>query len=193
MEEKEWENLFKIAKFSILYYLKNKKEPKIKEKGEKLATFVTLFVNNNLRGCIGSILPVRDIYKDVSINAINAAFFDPRFNPLTESELKKVEDDLEIEISILTPMKKFNGSIKEWLEFLKKEKPGVFIKKGFYSSTFLPDVWEDIPDEILFMNHLALKAGLRPEEWVDCEKYYYFTKRKKKKWNEIEIKNFKPA
>ncbi len=182
-----WEELFKIAKYSILYYLKNKKEPLIKEKGEKLATFVTLLVNNNLRGCIGSILATRDVYKDVSINAINAAFFDPRFNPLTEEELKRIENDLIIEISILTPMKKFKGNIKEWLNFLKKEKPGVFIKKGFYSATFLPDVWEEIPDEILFMNHLALKAGLRPDEWIDSEKYYYFTKRKKKRWIEIKI------
>jgi AmmeMemoRadiSam system protein A len=186
-----WERLFEIAKYSILYYLKYGKEPIIKEKGEKRATFITLFINNNLRGCIGSILPFRDVYKDVSINAINAAFFDPRFNPLTEKELNRIKDLVEIEISLLTPMKKFEGNVKQWLDFLKDKKPGVFIKKGFYSATFLPDVWEEIPDEVLFMNHLALKAGLRPDDWVDSEKYYYFTERRKRKWEDINLINYK--
>ena len=186
-----WERLFEIAKYSILYYLKYGKEPIIKEKGEKRATFITLFINNNLRGCIGSILPFRDVYKDVSINAINAAFFDPRFNPLTEKELNRIKDLVEIEISLLTPMKKFEGNVKQWLDFLKDKKPGVFIKKSFYSATFLPDVWEEIPDEVLFMNHLALKAGLRPDDWVDSEKYYYFTERRKRKWEDINLINYK--
>ncbi len=183
----DWKILFQIAKYSILFYLNYFEKPKINKKGEKRATFVTLFVNNTLRGCIGSILPFRDLYEDVCANSINAAFFDPRFNQLTKTELKRVEDNLILEISILSPMKKFEGDVKEWLSFIKKEKPGVFIKKNHFSSTFLPDVWDEIKDEVLFMNHLALKAGLSPEEWVECEKYYYFTERKKKKWKDIKL------
>jgi AmmeMemoRadiSam system protein A len=179
------DSLFEIAKTSILYFLKNKKFPEVIKKGKKAATFVTLFENNELRGCIGSLQAIRAISEDVSINAINAAFFDPRFLPLTEEELEKNKDNIEIEISVLTPMKKFEGSLKEWINFLIREKPGVFIVKDGYSATFLPDVWKQLPDPFDFMNHLAIKAGMNVTDWVEAEKYYYYTISFKKGWNEI--------
>jgi len=179
------DELFKIAKDSILYFLDYQKFPSVEKKGKRAATFVTLFEKGNLRGCIGTITPIRYITEDVSVNAINAAFFDPRFLPLTKEELKENEDNLEIEISILTPMKRFEGSVKEWIEFIEREKPGVFIKKGPFSATFLPDVWKELPDPFEFMNHLSLKAGMSITDWVDAEKYYYYTLSFKKRWKDI--------
>jgi len=176
------DELFKTAKESILFYLNNKKFPKIEDYSKKGASFVTIFKNGYLRGCIGSVQAIRPLKQDVSINAINAAFSDPRFEPLRGEELK---ENIELEISILTPLKKFEGSIKEWINFISKEKPGILIKKGHYSSTFLPDVWKELNDPFEFMNHLALKAGLKVTDWVDSEKYYYFTYSFKKAWDEI--------
>jgi AmmeMemoRadiSam system protein A len=179
------EELFKIAKESIIHYLNNRKYPKFEDNSKKGASFVTLFKNKALRGCIGSILPVRPLKTDVSYNAINAAFFDPRFEPLSEEELKNNEKNFEIEISILTPLKKFEGNVKDWINFISKEKPGIFIKKGLYSATFLPDVWKELNDPFEFMNHLSLKAGLGVTDWVDSEKYYYYTFSFKKRWDQI--------
>ena len=181
------EDLFKVAKSSIDYYLSFNKWPKVKPIGKEAATFVTLFEKGNLRGCIGSLKAIRPILVDVSVNAINAAFYDPRFTPLTKEELKENEDNFEIEISILSPLKKFEGSVKEWIEFIEKEKPGVFIQKGIYSATFLPDVWKQLPDPFEFMNHLALKAGMNITDWVDSEKFYYYTYVFKRKWKDIPL------
>jgi len=178
------EELFKIAKESIIFYLKNKKYPKISDNSKKGASFVTLFKNNTLRGCIGSIKAFRPLKHDVAYNAINAAFFDPRFDPLREEELK---ENLEIEISILTPMKKFEGSLRDWINFIAKEKPGVFIKKGLNSATFLPDVWKELTDPFEFMNHLSIKANMKVTDWVESEKYYYYTYSFKKNWKNINL------
>ncbi len=129
---------------------------------EKRGTFVTLTIRGNLRGCIGHIIPQESLIEGIRENAINAAFRDPRFSPLTGDEWQNVH----IEISILTepkPLTYTNGN-----DLLSKLRPGidgVILKKGFHQSTFLPQVWEQLPDKKAFLNHLCLKAGLDGDAW----------------------------
>jgi AmmeMemoRadiSam system protein A len=181
MSNMNFDELLKIAKDSIIYFFKNHNFPNIEDHSEKKATFVTLEKNGELRGCIGEIFPVLPIKKSVSRNAINAAFYDPRFFPLTPEETK----DLTIEISVLSQLKKFEMDYYEFLEFIEKHKPGVYITYNGYSATFLPDVWEQISDPNQFMLELCLKAGINPKYLPFIEKYYYFTEKAKKRWDEI--------
>ena len=129
---------------------------------EKRGTFVTLTTRGNLRGCIGHIIPQESLIDGIRENAINAAFRDPRFSPLTRDEWKNVQ----VEISILTEPKPlaYNGG-KDLLNKLRPGVDGVIIKKGFHQSTFLPQVWEQLPDKKAFLNHLCLKAGLSGNAW----------------------------
>ena len=140
---------------------------------ENRGCFVTLTINHNLRGCIGYILPITPLYKAVIDNAYNAAFSDPRFPPVSDNEV----DKLQLEISVLSVPKKLEYTDKD--DLLKKivpSKDGVIIKKGFYSSTFLPQVWDQLPKKQDFLSHLCLKAGLSPDEWqkgdLEVEIYY---------------------
>ena len=129
---------------------------------EPRGTFVTLTIRSNLRGCIGHIIPQESLIEGIRVNAINAAFRDPRFRPLSMDEWKNVR----IEISILTEPKPLAYS--EGNDLLAKLRPGidgVIIKKGFHQSTFLPQVWDQLPDKKAFLNHLCLKAGLDEDAW----------------------------
>ena len=125
-------------------------------------TFVTLKMNDRLRGCIGNLTSDTPLASGVRRNAINAAFHDPRFTPLDASEL----DQIEIEISILSepqPLKYRNGD-----DLIKKLRPlidGVIIRKDHASATFLPQVWEQLPRPQDFLAHLCMKAGLAADSW----------------------------
>ena len=129
---------------------------------EQRGTFVTLTIGGKLRGCIGHIIPQEALIEGIRINAINAAFKDPRFRPLSKNEWKRVK----IEVSILTEPEILSYSDAD--DLLKKLRPGidgVIIKKGYHQSTFLPQVWEQLPQKEEFLNHLCLKAGLDGDEW----------------------------
>ncbi len=129
---------------------------------EKRGTFVTLTIDDGLRGCIGNIIPQESLLDGVKANAINAAFRDPRFRPLSGKEWEKVK----IEISILTDPKPLDySSRKDLLEKMRQGTDGVILKKGYNQSTFLPQVWEQLPDKEEFLTHLCLKAGLDGNEW----------------------------
>jgi AmmeMemoRadiSam system protein A len=136
---------------------------------EKQACFVTLTLNGELRGCIGSITPQRELWQDVQENAINAAIHDFRFTRLSEKELLQIK----IEVSVLSLPKKIN-SINE-KDLLMRINPGrgLILKRGMVSATFLPQVWEQIPDKIQFLEQLSLKAGLNRNAWKDSELSYY--------------------
>ncbi|MBN2016475.1 AmmeMemoRadiSam system protein A [Candidatus Dojkabacteria bacterium] len=126
------------------------------------ATFVTLTINGKLRGCIGKIYPVQEIYKDVVENTYSAAFDDPRFAQLTKEEFKKVK----IEISILDKPKLLKYKNPDNLiTKLRKEKPGVILRQNLYSATFLPQVWDELKTPQEFLSHLCLKAGLGINDW----------------------------
>jgi hypothetical protein len=129
---------------------------------EKRGTFVTLQKHGELRGCIGHIEPIQTIYQDIVENTLSAAFEDPRFEPLTQDELK----DIDIEISVLTNPEKLNySSVDELLAKLRPNIDGVIIKKGRRGATYLPQVWEDLSDKNEFLSSLCLKAGLEEGEW----------------------------
>ena len=184
MSDYDWDLLFSIAKKAIMLYMDRRERyiPKCKSEENK-ATFVTLERNGELRGCIGSIFPRYCLEEDVARNAVNAAFFDPRFFPLSREEIK----DLEITISILSPLRKFEGSEEEWLRFLKEKKPGVFLNSPYGSATFLPEVWKHFKDGKEFLEALSMKASLPRDAWKSMEKYYYFVESKKRRFEDIEV------
>ncbi len=166
----EQETLLQLAKESILHGL-------IVECGmhvntsdypahlsERLACFVTLNSNGVLRGCIGHLEAVQPLVCDVAENAFSAAFRDPRFPPLTEMELR----GLEIHISVLSPSKPMVfGSEQDLLDQLRPGVDGLILKRGAHQGTFLPSVWESLPDAPSFLNHLKRKAGLSQDFWSD--------------------------
>jgi AmmeMemoRadiSam system protein A len=138
---------------------------------ERRGTFVTLTIEGGLRGCIGNIIPQESLIRGVKANALNAAFHDPRFRPLSRKEWSKVK----IEVSILTEPKPLAYTdSKDLLEKLKPEQDGVIIKKGYHQATFLPQVWEQLPDKKEFLTHLCLKAGLDGDQW-EKEKFEILT------------------
>jgi AmmeMemoRadiSam system protein A len=126
---------------------------------EKRGAFVTINKRGQLRGCIGYIQPYKPLYQTVEEMAAQAAFNDPRFDPVTERELP----DLEIEISVLTPLRR----IKD-VEEIEVGKHGILIEKGFYSGLLLPQVATEYGwDRKTFLEHTCLKAGLPTDAWKD--------------------------
>jgi AmmeMemoRadiSam system protein B/AmmeMemoRadiSam system protein A len=136
------------------------------------ATFVTLKIDGQLRGCRGSILPVRPLLHDVAENAWNAAFGDPRFGAVSEGELGR----LGFEVSILsTPRRIACDSEAELVRALRPDVDGLVIRDGGRQSVFLPSVWAQVPHPMMFVRQLKLKAGLRPDHWSRTFEAYRFT------------------
>lgn len=128
------------------------------------ASFVTLHKQDELRGCIGSLQAFRPLLTDIAENAFAAAFRDPRFAPLRAHELA----DLTVDISVLSvpePMS-FNSE-HDLLRQLRPHRDGVILQDGPQRGTFLPSVWEALPDAERFLQQLKLKAGLAPDHWSD--------------------------
>lgn len=138
---------------------------------EAAATFVTLTQGGNLRGCIGSLEAWRPLLRDVQENAIAAAFRDPRFLPLAADEL----DHTRVEVSLLTPPAALTfTSEADALAQLRPNIDGLIFSAGTHRSTFLPQVWEQLPDPVDFLVHLKQKAGLPASYWnsdVRLERY----------------------
>ena len=126
------------------------------------ATFVTLEIGGQLRGCRGSLLPQRTLIADVVENAYQSAFGDPRFPPLTAAEL----DGLDFHVSILsTPRRIGFESEVDLLRQLRPDVDGLIIREGGAQALFLPSVWAQVPDPAEFLRHLKAKAGLAPNHW----------------------------
>jgi len=126
------------------------------------AVFVTLTLQGELRGCIGSLQPWRPLWEDVGNNAHAAAFQDPRFPPVEENELSQIK----IEISLLTPSQEIHFSNpEELISLLQPRVHGVIFQYQGHRSTFLPQVWDQLPDPLDFLNHLCLKAGTKIDDW----------------------------
>ena len=130
---------------------------------EERATFVTLTQpGGRLRGCIGSLEPRRPLALDVRENAVAAATQDPRFPPVQPVEV----DDLHIEISVLSiPQPLEYDGPEDLLSTLRPHIDGVLIQRGWQRGTFLPQVWEKLPDPHTFMEHLCRKAYLPPDAY----------------------------
>ncbi len=133
---------------------------------EEGASFVTLTIHGELRGCIGALEAYQPLADDVREHAVAASLRDPRFPPVGESELSRIR----LEVSRLTaptPLEYSSGD-----DLLKKLRPhvdGVILKDGFRRATFLPQVWEKIPDPAEFLDHLCQKMGARPGLWRDAK------------------------
>jgi AmmeMemoRadiSam system protein A len=129
---------------------------------EKKGCFVTLHKKGELRGCIGTIEPSTSLILAVEDNALNAAFRDPRFPSLKANELP----DVELEISVLTrPRVLEYQDVNELKAKLKPGIHGVILSKDWRSATFLPQVWDQLPDPEVFLGHLCQKAGLQDTCW----------------------------
>ena len=124
--------------------------------------FITLTKSGELRGCIGNILPAGPLYQAIMDNARSAALRDSRFPPVTADEAAKIH----IEISVLTvPEPLAFASPEDLLARLQPHRDGVVLRIGGRGATFLPQVWEQLPDRAEFLSHLAAKAGCTPSAW----------------------------
>jgi len=164
----EKERLLGIARASIAHGLEHRK-PGEPEPGaiagalaERLGNFVTLLRDEALRGCVGSIEPDYPLANGIAIAAFNAAFRDHRFAPLAADEL----DFVSIEISVLTTPEFIDVRTNdELLADLHPGEDGLLLEDVGYRSTFLPKVWEKIPEPAEFVRQLKLKAGLPANYW----------------------------
>jgi len=154
-------------------------EPWLQESG---ACFVTLTQRGQLRGCIGTLEARRTLLADVKANALAAAFSDPRFSPLAAVELEHTE----IEISLLSAMQAMQfESEGHALAQLQPGIDGVVFEYAHYRSTFLPQVWEQLPSVPEFMAHLKHKAGLPPDFWATGVRLQRYSV---SKWKESDLR-----
>lgn len=136
------------------------------------ACFVTLHLNNNLRGCIGSLIASQPLVVNVSQNAFNAAFGDPRFPKLNAAEFKQIKMDISV-LSKPTPL-----SVASEGDLLKKLQPGVhgvILADGGRKATFLPSVWDQLPNPADFVIHLKNKAGWSDDYWSNTMQVETYT------------------
>lgn len=135
------------------------------------ACFVTLNRRGELRGCIGHLEAVQPLILDVAENAYAAAFRDSRFPPLSPGEL----EGLEIHISVLTPPVPLPcTSERDLVSRLRPGVDGLILEEGTRRGTFLPSVWESLPDPESFVRHLKMKAGLPPAHWSEEIRFYRY-------------------
>jgi AmmeMemoRadiSam system protein A len=136
------------------------------------ASFVTLHSEEKLRGCIGSLEPRTSLAEDVSFNAYAAAFRDTRFRPLQADELAT----LSLQISVLsTPERLDFESESSLLATVRPGIDGLILQEQTFRSTFLPSVWESLPEPTQFLGHLKLKAGLAADYWSESIRVWRYT------------------
>lgn len=137
----------------------------------KRASFVTLERGGQLRGCIGMLEAVRPLVRDIAENAFAAAFRDPRFPPLSAREYP----DLDVHISILSPAESLQFvSEPDLIAQLQPGVDGLILQEGYRRGTFLPSVWEQLPDPAEFLRHLKQKAGLPADYWSATLKLFRY-------------------
>jgi hypothetical protein len=164
----ERQYLLKLARQTLTAEVTDQEKPKIDAEKlpaklrEQKGCFVTLTLGGELRGCIGHIFPTEPLYQAIMDNAVSAGTRDPRFPAVVEAELVQ----LHFEISVLTvPQElKFN-SPEDLLAKLRTHVDGVVLRIGRRSSTFLPQVWEQLPKKEDFLGHLSRKAGCAEDAW----------------------------
>ncbi|MBN8442961.1 MAG: AmmeMemoRadiSam system protein A [Dechloromonas sp.] len=159
--------LLKLARDAIAHHLGLRPaaevgaDPRLQERG---ATFVTLTLGGELRGCIGSLRRQRRLGEDVIINAVSAAFRDPRFPPLSAQEF----DQVQVEVSLLSEPDFIEFTDEpDLLRQLRPHEDGLILFAGCGSATFLPQVWEQLPEPRDFLGALKRKAGMPVDRPVD--------------------------
>jgi len=176
LSQKQGQVLLKLARRTIMEKLGRKMPPDqtrqlsaaLKDScfNERCGTFVTLKIDGRLRGCIGSLTSNESIRTGITRNAVNAAFSDPRFPPLTANEFENVN----IEISILTQPKPIEYTdYSDLVAKLRVNIDGVIIRKGRALATFLPQVWKQLQQPDVFLSHLCAKAGLSSDSWKNTK------------------------
>jgi AmmeMemoRadiSam system protein B/AmmeMemoRadiSam system protein A len=162
--------MLKLARDALDRAVKGEKPPEPENvppvTQESSGCFVTLTKHGDLRGCIGYIEGIKPLYEAIIDNAKNAALGDPRFPNVTPDELK----DLRVEVSVLTPPEPIEYTDPD--DLLSKITPGVdgiILRKGMHQSTYLPQVWDQLPDKVGFLQHLAMKAGMDRDDWKDAQ------------------------
>lgn len=182
LPESEKETLRAVALMSISYSLNHspakyyEHELDLRDYPESLqvkrATFVTLYINNELRGCIGTLEANNPLVIDIAHNARAAAFQDPRFPPVNKDEFEK----LSVHISILGEAEPMSFSDEQDLiNQLRPGTDGLILTDGYRRGTFLPSVWESLPEPQNFLQHLKIKAGLPANYWSDTIKISRYT------------------
>ncbi|RKX68285.1 AMMECR1 domain-containing protein [candidate division TA06 bacterium] len=163
LDDRQQQILLAVVKETVYAKLSGKKLPKYNFEDrifqERRGAFVTLHKHGQLRGCIGYIVGIAPLLDTIQRMAIASAFEDPRFSSLEKEEFKY----LNIEISVLTPLKK----VKDISE-IKIGRDGLLIRKGFYQGLLLPQVAEEEGWDVeTFLKHTCLKAGLYPDVWKE--------------------------
>lgn len=174
----DWQTLLDIARRSIEHGLRHERRAPFMSSGHSAAliapraSFVTLKIQNELRGCIGTLEAVRPLAEDVHENAYAAAFRDPRFHPLTSLEWR----GLRLSLSILSlPEPLLASSESELINALRPGVDGVIFEYGQRRGTFLPAVWEALPEPREFVRQLKLKTGLPANFWAETLRVYRYT------------------
>jgi len=174
LTKSQQQQLLQVARDSIAYGLKHGQALPLnsKEYAPELqvlrATFVTLEIKHQLRGCIGMLEAVRPLVIDIAENAFAAAFRDPRFPPVSEQEF---HSPLEIHLSILSPAEVMSFYSEE--DLIRQLRPGIdglIMQEGKKRGTFLPSVWESLAKPEDFLQHLKQKSGLPRDYWSDSVK-----------------------
>ncbi|NQT75708.1 MAG: AmmeMemoRadiSam system protein B [Candidatus Omnitrophica bacterium] len=169
LSKEEKKKLIEIARSSIVEAVTGKKQfaPGVTEERlkENCGAFVTIKKHGQLRGCIGYIIAVKPLHETVKDVARSAAINDYRFSPVTEKEL----DELELEISALTPLKRIKG-----IDEIEVGKHGLYMKRGLNSGLLLPQVATEYGwDKETFLQHTSMKAGLPQDAWKDSSTEIY--------------------
>ena len=167
LEEKQ--TLLHLAREAMEYGVRGKKLPPLSDNllspylRDQGASFVTLTIGGSLRGCIGALEAYQPLVEDVREHAIAAALEDPRFPPVREAELSRIN----IEVSRLTrPLPLEYQDATDLLSKIKSHVDGVILRDHYgRRATFLPQVWEKIPDTANFLTHLCSKLGLSDNAW----------------------------
>lgn len=145
------------------------------------ATFITLTQGQYLRGCVGSLQAYQPLIENVRNNAVSAALHDTRFLPVTTDEL----ENIYIEVSLLSALQPIRfASESEVLRQLRPGMDGIMLEYGIYRSTFLPQVWDSLPQPREFLAQLKVKAGLNADFWDDNLKLSRYTVQK---WREVDF------
>lgn len=168
LSDDEKKTLLRIARRSLEAAVLGQPVPKLEPTEmtaglQKLgASFVTLTIGGALRGCVGALEPYQSLAEDVSEHAIAAGLQDFRFPPVQPDELNQID----IEVSRLTaPQPLDYDTPQSLIERLRPGIDGVVLRDGMRRATFLPQVWEKLPDPVEFLEHLCAKMGADPRLW----------------------------
>ncbi len=172
----EKQTLLRLAREAMEHGVRGRKLPPLDNNSltprllEHGASFVTLTIHGVLRGCIGALEAWQPLVDDVREHAIAAALEDPRFRPVDKTEL----DRIKIEVSRLTaPQPLEYSSSADLLTKLRPHVDGVILKNDYRRATFLPQVWDQIPDPEDFLDHLCAKMGANQNLWLNTKLQVY--------------------